>query len=162
MLEVLRRGDTLVVKSPERLVHNTVDLLNIAHEPADKDADLELPGALTLNVDRATGEFLQKSRNMEYQMSLTKEERERKREQQAASVVNGAKSISGFRIMDPESEDVLSAALGQYDGNERNHVSLSKCSLNKSLQQNILLHCKKLELYGAFNGCYLLAVTPLR
>ena len=52
---MLRRGDTLVVKSPDRLARNTVDLLNIAHELRDKGVDLEFLDTPALNVDSATG-----------------------------------------------------------------------------------------------------------
>ena len=55
LLKVLRRGDTLVVKSPDRLARNTVDLLNIAHELRDKGVDLEFLDTPALNVDSATG-----------------------------------------------------------------------------------------------------------
>ena len=58
LLKVLRRGDTLVVKSPDRLARNTVDLLNIAHELRDKGVDLEFLDTPALNVDSATGEFM--------------------------------------------------------------------------------------------------------
>lgn len=58
VLKVLRRGDTLVVKSPDRLARNTVDLLNIAHELSDKEVDLEFLDTPALNVDNASGEFM--------------------------------------------------------------------------------------------------------
>ncbi len=87
-------------------------------------------------------------------MALSRAEIESRRERQAASIVNGAEMVSGFRIMDPESEEILSSVLEQYDGNDRNHVSLSRESLKESLAQHVLLHCEKLKHYGAFSGYF--------
>lgn len=88
-------------------------------------------------------------------MARTAEEIKLERERQAASIVRGAEMVAGFRVMDEESEAVLEAALEQFDGNERNHVSLNRNSLKKPLAQYALLHCDKLKLHGAFNGYYL-------
>ena len=85
-------------------------------------------------------------------MALSRAEIESKRERQAASIVCGAETVSGFRIMDPESEEILSSLLEQYNDNHRNYVSLSRESLRESLAQHVLLHCEKLKQYGAFNG----------
>ena len=58
MITILRRGDIVRVKSPDRLARNTVDLLNIAHELNDKGVSLEFIDAPMLNIDSATGEFM--------------------------------------------------------------------------------------------------------
>jgi len=56
--QVLRKGDTLLVKSPDRLARNTVDLLTIAHELKERGVDLEFVDTPALSVDSATGEFM--------------------------------------------------------------------------------------------------------
>ena len=58
LMRILRRGDTLLVKSPDRLARNTVDLLTIAHQLRDRGVDLEFVDTPSLNVDSATGEFM--------------------------------------------------------------------------------------------------------
>jgi DNA invertase Pin-like site-specific DNA recombinase len=57
-MRVLRRGDTLVVKSPDRLARNTRDLLDIAHELSERGVDLTFVDCPELSVESATGEFM--------------------------------------------------------------------------------------------------------
>jgi DNA invertase Pin-like site-specific DNA recombinase len=58
LMRVLRRGDTLVVKSPDRLARNTRDLLDIAHELSERKVDLVFADCPELSVESATGEFM--------------------------------------------------------------------------------------------------------
>ena len=64
-------------------------------------------------------------------MALSRAEIEGRRERQAVSIVNGAEMVSRFRVMDPESEEILLTDLEQYDDNDRNYVSLSLKSNSK-------------------------------
>ncbi len=76
--------------------------------------------------------------------------REAKLRDRAAACVQGAKYISGFRIMDKEAEKTLLSILSQYDGNENNHVSFDIDELPRYLQDSFLLQCEKLQMYGMF------------
>lgn len=67
----------------------------------------------------------------------------------AKAVVDGAQRVSGFRIMDAESESVLENVLEQYDGNEGMHVSFDRNALTRSLSSAAVFHCEKLQQYGA-------------
>lgn len=58
LLRTVRRGDTVRVKSPDRLARNTVDLLQIAHELNEQEVSLEFIDAPMLNVSSAQGEFM--------------------------------------------------------------------------------------------------------
>ena len=56
--KVLRRGDTLIVKSPDSLARNTIDLLTLPHELRDEGVDLVFLATPALSVDSASGEFM--------------------------------------------------------------------------------------------------------
>lgn len=76
--------------------------------------------------------------------------REAKLRERAASCIQGAQYINGFRIMDKEAEAMLSSILSQYDGNENNHVSFEIDELPRHLQDSFSLQCEKLQMYGMF------------
>lgn len=54
----LREGDTLVVKSPDRLARNTCDLLSIAEDLASRGIALEFVDNPELNVTDARGKLI--------------------------------------------------------------------------------------------------------
>lgn len=58
MNEVLREGDTLVVKSPDRLARNTRDLLNIATELSERGVALEFVDSPELSISDAHGRLM--------------------------------------------------------------------------------------------------------
>ncbi|MCU4298889.1 recombinase family protein [Brevibacterium permense] len=58
LLEFVQAGDTIRVKSPDRLARNTVDLLSIAQDLSDKGVSLEFVDSPEMNVSTAQGEFM--------------------------------------------------------------------------------------------------------
>ena len=75
--------------------------------------------------------------------------------ERANAIVSGAEIVSGFRIMDREAENMLSAILEQYDGNENNHVNFVLDNLPRYLQDSFSLQCEKLQMYGMLLQCLL-------
>lgn len=55
---VLREGDTLVVKSPDRLARNTRDLLDIAERLSERGVNLEFVDTPELNISSAHGKLM--------------------------------------------------------------------------------------------------------
>lgn len=55
---VLREGDTLVVKSPDRLARNARDLIEIAEDLSARGISLEFVDTPQMNVDSAQGKFM--------------------------------------------------------------------------------------------------------
>ena len=58
MLATVRKGDTVRVKSIDRLARSTRDLLDIATELRNKGVRLEFIDTPELSIDTATGEFM--------------------------------------------------------------------------------------------------------
>lgn len=89
-------------------------------------------------------------------------EKQRKEEQKAAraaqlrdrasAIVAGAEFVSGFRVMDRESENMLQAILGQYDGNDKNYVNFNIEDLPQYLQDSFSLECETLQMYGMLSS----------
>lgn len=55
---VLREGDTLVVKSPDRLARNARDLIEIAENLSSRGISLEFVDTPEMNVNSAQGKFM--------------------------------------------------------------------------------------------------------
>ncbi|MBO7674789.1 MAG: recombinase family protein [Atopobiaceae bacterium] len=55
---VLREGDTLVVKSPDRLARNARDLIEIAEDLSGRGISLEFVDTPEMNVNSAQGKFM--------------------------------------------------------------------------------------------------------
>lgn len=72
--------------------------------------------------------------------------------ERANAIVSGTEIVSGFRVMDREAENMLSAILEQYDGNENNHVNFVLDNLPRYLQDSFLLQCEKLQMYGMLSS----------
>lgn len=58
LLEFVQAGDTIRVKSPDRLARNTVDLLTIAQDLNEKGVDLEFVDNPEMDITSAQGEFM--------------------------------------------------------------------------------------------------------
>lgn len=54
--------------------------------------------------------------------------------------------MSGFRVMDRESENMLHAILDQYDGNGENYINFDIEELPQYLQDSFSLECEKLQM----------------
>lgn len=92
----------------------------------------------------------------ELQKMIEKQQREQKRidreartRDRAAAVVDGAKYIGSFRVMDRESELLLDEILKQYDGNDNNYVKFDTEKLPRYLKESISVGYEKLQMYGA-------------
>lgn len=72
--------------------------------------------------------------------------------ERANAIVSGTEIVSGFRVMDREAENMLSAILEQYDGNENNHVNFVLDNLPRYLQDSFSLQCEKLQMYGMLSS----------
>lgn len=70
----------------------------------------------------------------------------------ASAIVAGAEFVSGFRVMDRESENMLQAILGQYDGNDNNYVNFNIEDLPQYLQDSFSLECETLQMYGMLSS----------
>lgn len=66
----------------------------------------------------------------------------------ASGIVAGAHTISGFRILDSESEMMLTEILKQYDGNANNHVGFRTDDVPRSLSENAIVLYEALRMYG--------------
>lgn len=75
-------------------------------------------------------------------------ERENARRERASGIVNAAKYIGDFRVMDPDAEKVLEIALEQYNGNDNNFVTVSDDAVPKYLSNSLPLEAEKLLIYG--------------
>ena len=58
MLEYVREGDTVLVKSPDRLARSTTDLLALVEQLRAKDVQIEFIDNPALNTDTPQGEFM--------------------------------------------------------------------------------------------------------
>lgn len=58
LLDYVREGDTLRVKSPDRLARSTTDLLRIVKDLKTRGVQLEFVDNPSLNTDTAQGEFM--------------------------------------------------------------------------------------------------------
>ena len=58
MLAFVRAGDTVVVKSPDRLARSTMDLLKIVTDLREKGVGVRFIDAPTLSTDTPQGEFM--------------------------------------------------------------------------------------------------------
>lgn len=58
MLEYVRTGDTVRVKSPDRLARSTRDLLKLVETLSEEGVGLEFVDAPALNTDSAQGQFM--------------------------------------------------------------------------------------------------------
>lgn len=70
----------------------------------------------------------------------------------AKSIIAGTEIVSGFRVMDRESEDMLQAILEQYNGNDNNYVNFTTDNLPEHLQRSFSLQCEKLQMYGVVSS----------
>lgn len=87
------------------------------------------------------------------------------RREQASQVVQGARFVNGFRIMDLDSEAVLMSILESYDGNDKNRVSLNEAMLPKHSMYSLVFQTEKLKQYGVlveympYGNCIILTLS---
>lgn len=74
--------------------------------------------------------------------------REARLREHASMIVSSQPIVSGFQIMDKDSEDTLQAILQQYDGNDRNYVNFNEDALTRPLRDSAGLQFEKLQMYG--------------
>lgn len=86
-----------------------------------------------------------------YSKESERAQNEAKVREYASHIVSGQESISGFRVMDADSETLLKEILSQYDGNPQNHVRFSLDRLHRSITSNIAVQYEKLKMYGVLN-----------
>lgn len=77
-----------------------------------------------------------------------KASRETKNRQIAELIISSQPVLYGVRILDPDAEAFLEAILGQYDGNENNHVNFDGTVLTRPLDQSRAVQYEKLKMYG--------------
>lgn len=78
--------------------------------------------------------------------------RETKLRERASGLVGAAYMLDGFRIIDSESEALLNEILKQYNGNEKNSVTLVKDLLPRSLQESCQVLYETLRMYGMLSS----------
>lgn len=94
-------------------------------------------------------------------------ERDNARRERASNIINVAKYIGDFRVMDPDAEKVLEIALEQYNGNENNMVTISNDAVPKHLSNSLPLEAEKLLMYGMLSrymiyaNCVMLTLSNL-
>ena len=79
--------------------------------------------------------------------------REAKIRERASTIVNSQLNVSGFKIMDQDSEIMLQCILDAYDGNENNHIEeFDQYTLPGYLQYSVGLEYEKLQMYGMLSS----------
>lgn len=91
--------------------------------------------------------------------AIEKQQREAKkmadqeaRRQRASAIVNGQPQIGGMRIMDQAAEEVFTAVLNCYDGNEKRYVHSNYDVIPEAHQNSLLLEFEKLTMYGVITS----------
>lgn len=87
-------------------------------------------------------------------------ERDDARRERASNIVNAARYIGDFRVMDTDAEKVLEIILEQYDGNDNNFVTISNDVVPKHLGNSLPLEAEKLLMYGMLSH-YVIYVTSV-
>lgn len=90
-----------------------------------------------------------------YTKAIEKQIKEQKKQAEAAarrerakSVIDGQPVISGLRIMDKDSEDLLKIILDNYSENEAKHVELDYDDFPKHMHFSVAFELEKLKMYG--------------
>lgn len=88
--------------------------------------------------------------------------REAKMRERAAAIVTSQQVISGFQVMDKDSETTLQSILTAYDGNSDNRVNYDSATLPIYLQEAAGLQFEKLQMFGMIShynqylsGCFI-------
>lgn len=94
-----------------------------------------------------------------YEKALQKYSKEAERQakkqmlqNRASSIVNGQKTINGFRTMDLNAEKALQEILAVYDGNESRHVFGDGEEFSEQIQASLSLEFEKLSMYGMISN----------
>ncbi len=70
------------------------------------------------------------------------------RRERAKAVVDAAKCIGSFRVMNSEAEILLKAALDKLDDSSKYVVSVDKSSFDRNIYDNFAFICEELQQYG--------------
>jgi hypothetical protein len=91
----------------------------------------------------------------EYTKTLEKQMKEQKKQAEATerrdrakSIIDGQPTVAGFRIMDKDSEELLSIILNNYTENEENNLHLNSELIPKRMRFSTKLELEKLKMYG--------------
>lgn len=83
---------------------------------------------------------------------VQKAAREARIRERASAIVTTQSAVSGFLIMDKDSEVTLEEILKAYDGNEKNYVNFDSEQLPVYLQDSAGLQYEKLQMYGVLSS----------
>lgn len=134
MIDYVREGDTVIVKSPDRLARSTTDLLDIVKRLRAKDVNLEIVDNPALNTDTPQGEFM-----LTILAAVAQLERETIRERQAEGIAI-AKKKGVYRRTVRLTADQIADARQRVD----NDVPLAKVARE--------LNVSRTTLYAALSG----------
>src|SRR5699024_301935 len=104
MLEYVRDGDTVLVKSPDRLARSTTDLLALIEQLREKDVSVEFIDNPALNTDTPQGEFM-----ITVLAAMAQLERATIRERQAEGIAIAKKKGTYARTMSLSPEQIVEA-----------------------------------------------------
>ncbi len=97
----------------------------------------------------------QKSQTEKLIEKQIKEQQKQAREQRilakAQALVDGARFVDGFRIMDDDSEMLFKLVMDAYDGNGQDIVVLCETDIPHTLQMSLNVRFKALQLYGVIS-----------
>lgn len=83
---------------------------------------------------------------------VQKAAREARIRERASAIVTTQSVVSGFLIMDKDSEVTLEKILNAYDGNEKNYVNFDSKQLPEYLRDSAGLQYEKLQMYGELSA----------
>lgn len=73
------------------------------------------------------------------------------RRDRAKAIIDGQQTISGFKIMDKDSEELLKVILDHYIENEEHSVSLDYDDIPAHIQHSMAFELEKLKMYGVLS-----------
>ena len=132
---------------------DTEDLVTVmwASEMLDKErpvADIQLERGDHTMAKSALEKAIEKQTKEAQKAARQAQIRER-----ASAIVNSQPLVSGFQVMDQDSEITLQAILKAYNGNENNYVGgFDSGSLPKYLHDAVSLEYEKLQMYGMLSN----------
>ena len=78
------------------------------------------------------------------------------RRERAKAVIDAAKFIGSFRVMNSEAETLLKVALDKLEDSSKYVVSVDKSSFDRNIYDNFALICEELQQYGVVTAYMLL------
>lgn len=141
MLEYVREGDTVLVKSPDRLARSTTDLLALVEQLRAKDVQIEFIDNPALNTDTPQGEFM-----LTVLAAMAQLERATIRERQAEGIAIAKKKGVYARTKHLTPEQITEAR-------ERVEAGVAHARVARELSVS------RTTLYAALNGSGAYATT---